>query len=115
VKDQKGVLVAINGTIAGLEFVSRTEAYRRLHDRIIGSYAIEAMLHERVGYGAIEPGSFIEEIMGADEKSYPSPGYGRDHRYTSDHITGSALTYRGEVVHSVFFRLRNDCSNTRNH
>ena len=115
VKDQKGVLVAINGTIAGLEFVSRAEAYMRLHERIIGSYAIEAMLHDRVEHGPLNEGSFIEEIMGADEKSYPSPGYGRDHRYTSDHITGSALTYRGEVVHSVFFRLRNDCSNTRNH
>jgi len=57
--------VAINGTIAGLEFVSRTEACRRLHERIIGGYAIEAILHERVGYGAIEQGSFIEEIMGA--------------------------------------------------
>jgi len=108
VKDQKGVLVAINGTIAGLEFVSRAEAYMRLHERIIGSYAIEAMLHDRVEHGPLNEGSFIEEIMGADEKSYPSPGYGTDHRYTSDHITGSALTHRGEVVHSVFFSLEND-------
>ncbi|AAB85018.1 unknown [Methanothermobacter thermautotrophicus str. Delta H] len=108
VKDQKGVLVAINGTIAGLEFVSRAEAYMRLHERIIGSYAIEAMLHDRVEHGPLNEGSFIEEIMGADEKSYPSPSYGTDHRYTSDHITGSALTHRGEVVHSVFFSLEND-------
>ncbi len=41
---QKGALVLIGGEIAGLDFVSRPEAYGLLHAKLVKSYAMEAML-----------------------------------------------------------------------
>lgn len=113
VKGQNGVLVAINGRIAGFELVSRSSAYRKLHDKIIKSYAIEAMLHDEVTYGPVDPEGFIERIMSAEEHRYPSPGYGIDHRYTAEGLVGSALTHAGEVIHSVFFNLHEDSGGIR--
>ncbi|MGB9837604.1 ARPP-1 family domain-containing protein [Methanothermobacter sp.] len=113
VKDQKGVLVAINGRIAGFEFISRSSVYRELHDKIIKSYAIEAMLHDEATYDPVDHEDFIERIMNSDEHRYPSPGYGIDHRYTSEGLVGSALTHAGEVIHSVFFNLQDDSGRIR--
>ncbi|MCG2828507.1 ARPP-1 family domain-containing protein [Methanothermobacter sp. K4] len=113
VKGQNGVLVAINGRIAGFELVSRSSAYRELHDKIIKSYAIEAMLHDAATYEPVDPEGFIERIMNADEHRYPSPGYGIDHRYTSEGLVGSALTHAGEVIHSVFFNLQDESGRIR--
>jgi hypothetical protein len=41
---QKGVLVFIGGEVAGLDFVSREQAFAVLHAKLVKSYAIEAML-----------------------------------------------------------------------
>jgi hypothetical protein len=50
---QKGVLVFIGGEVAGLDFVSREQAFGVLHAKLLKSYAIEAMLiGERAGAAA---------------------------------------------------------------
>jgi hypothetical protein len=50
---QKGALVFIGGEVAGLDFVSREEAFGVLHAKLIKSYAMEAMLvGDRAGAGA---------------------------------------------------------------
>jgi len=41
---QKGVLVFIGGEVAGLDFVSREQAFAVLHAKLVKSYAMEAML-----------------------------------------------------------------------
>lgn len=42
VPGQHGVLVIINGEIAGFDMLSRNEAYEKLHSKFIASYAIDA-------------------------------------------------------------------------
>lgn len=54
---QKGSLIFIGGEVAGLDFVSREQAYGVLHAKLIKSYAMEAMLvgeRVKVGEGAKE-------------------------------------------------------------
>jgi hypothetical protein len=41
---QKGVLVFIGGEVAGLDFLSREQAFAVLHAKLVKSYAMEAML-----------------------------------------------------------------------
>lgn len=103
---QNGVLVAINGEIVGLEFVSRHSSYKVLHDKIIRSYALEALFEEgsnKLADSTIK--AFMDEIIGADEIRRKSPGYGFDYRYRSKNCIGSALVYNGEVIHGLFFKL----------
>jgi len=59
---QKGALIFIGGEVAGLDFVSREQAYGLLHAKLVKSYAMEAMLAgERVRAG--------ERAKGRDELS----------------------------------------------
>jgi hypothetical protein len=41
---QKGALILIGGKVAGLDCVSRVDAYGVLHSKLVRSYAMEAML-----------------------------------------------------------------------
>jgi len=106
---QNGILVAIDGVIVGLEFVSRHSTYKKLHDKIIKSYAIEALSR-----GETDPltkddiKTFIDEITSSKETRKESPGYGFDYRFRSENCIGSALIYQKEIIHGVFFRLDKD-------
>jgi hypothetical protein len=70
---QKGAIVFIGGEVAGLDFVSREQAYGVLHAKLVKSYAMEAMLAgerakagERVG--AAESGKQAEKAGKEAEK-----------------------------------------------
>jgi len=82
---QKGALVLIGGRVAGLDFVSREQAYGVLHAKLVKSYAMEAMLTaERGKVGriakkeAVEEGTRPAEVKaGEEEKAEKSTAAGR--------------------------------------
>jgi hypothetical protein len=70
---QCGLAVMIKGKVAGIELVSRPEAYRQLHDKLIGSYAMDIPL-SRAGQGGPNPDKvrkILDQIMAAQEKRFP--------------------------------------------
>lgn len=104
---QKGILVFIGGRPAGLDFVSREQAYAVLHAKLVKSYAMEAMVARR---GAPAPlpdeaaaREFIKSAAACDEKAYESVGEGWSYRYTGKDVVGSALAVESAVVHAAFF------------
>jgi len=106
---QNGLLVLIDGEVAGLDFVSSPEAYLKLHAKLLKSYIIEALVEPKPV--PIEPGqakakaeAFLQEAAQCEEKEFPSGGYGVDVRFQKQGIAGTALVY-GDVVHSALFRL----------
>lgn len=109
VEDQKGVLVLINSEIAGLEVLSSEKAYKLLHDKLIRSYALDALLSpekEKDGKDAVqEAKEFMDKTKKTEESRHKSVGHGCDHRYTGDKLVGSSLTVKDKVIHSVFFNL----------
>jgi hypothetical protein len=100
---QQGMLVLHGARVVGLDLVSRAPQYAELHDKLLRSYAFEALV--RAG----EPGdravadAFLERIAGLPGRRYKSPGLGWDVRYEGGGVLGSALTYRGHAVHAAFF------------
>lgn len=100
---QNGVLVLHGSRVVGLDVVSRAPQYAELHDRLLRSYAFEALV--RGG----EPGdrpvaeAFLQRIAGLTGRRFKSPGLGWDARFEGDGVLGSALVYRGHVVHAAFF------------
>ncbi len=108
---QTGLLVLIGGEAAGLDLVSRPEAYRVLHPRLIKSCALEAMAERegyRAGTSAKNPEEAAAEFIGraaaGTGKRHPSTGHGWDWRLEGEGIVGSALVYRKAVIHTAFFR-----------
>lgn len=103
---QCGMAVMIKGRVAGIEMVSRPEAYRQLHAKLIGSYAMDIPL-AKSGKSGPDPAKvqkILERIMTAEEKRFPSVGLGEDCRYTAQGLVGSALSVDEWYVHMAFFR-----------
>lgn len=106
---QIGILVFINGEIFGIDTVSSHISYRALHEKLMKSYAMEAVLNRIKSNNTKlnrekKAKSFIEEIKDSGESKYKSIGHGWDHRFESKTISGSALVCQGEVIHGSFFR-----------
>jgi hypothetical protein len=110
VPGQQGLLVLLGGQVAGLDFVSRPEAYEKLHAKLLQSYILETL----AGPGPAGPGAtpakelaraFLAEAGQCEESRFPSLGYGSDLRLKKPGLAGSALAHQERVVHCAFFRL----------
>ncbi len=115
---QKGLLVFVDGTPAGLDFVSREAAFATLFPKLVRSYAMEALLvterrkrsRGRSGAekalakpSAEEARAFLKQAASSEEKKYESVGLGWAYRYAGPSIVGSALAFNDHVVHMAFF------------
>jgi hypothetical protein len=110
VPDQLGLLVLINGAVAGFDIVSRPAAYAQLHAKLVKSYAIEALVAP--GQVTLETAQaqerakgFLEETQECVERQFPSIGYGVDVRFRKPGLSGTALVHEGRVIHTAFFQL----------
>lgn len=108
VPNQVGLLAILNGRPAGLDLLSLTSAYARLHPKLVRSYTLQGLLDGVPGSGhqskisARSPveistsnlqfpppdvsysdlaQSFLAEIQAAEAHSFPSAGHGADYRY----------------------------------
>ncbi|MBP2045267.1 ARPP-1 family domain-containing protein [Methanobacterium aggregans] len=104
--DQKGVMVLIKGEVAGMDRVSSSAAYKLLHEKLVKSYAIEALLDEEDNSEeniseAVD--NFLEDLKSSLEETHKSVGYGYDHRFESPGTLGSALIHEDRVLHAAFF------------
>jgi len=105
---QQGLIVIVNGQVAGLDMVSRADAFGVLYPKLIKSYVMDAIL-EKPAKGK-EPSvdmakAFLDEIGMATEQAYDSVGYGRDFRYEGKKLVGSALIHGNTVIHMAFFQI----------
>ena len=103
---QKGLVAAINGSVVGCDILSRDSAYKCLHEKLIKSYALEAMVLKKARCNGISE-EMVEIFFGlaraCREKSFKSVGLGWDYRFTGEGIVGSALVYRKKALHLAFF------------
>lgn len=104
---QQGLIVFIGNQPAGLDFVSRSDAYRHLHRQLIRSYAMDALTSPNSPKMEKDPLPEARQLVNSLEKcsedAFESVGTGRDLRFEGRHIVGSALSAEDSVVHAAFF------------
>ena len=108
--NQVGLLAIIAGRPAGVDLVSLTTAYARLHTKLVRSYTLEGLLDPKgrpaaPDANAASAQTFLAEIAAAEERQFPSIGHGTDYRYKGKALAGAALVHENEVIHAAFFRL----------
>ena len=91
---QQGVLVLHGNSVIGLDFVSRAPQYAELHEKLLRSYAFEALVRDGVAGDRAVADAFLERIADLPGRQFKSPGLGWDVRYEGNGVLGSALTYR---------------------
>jgi hypothetical protein len=106
---EAGAVVAINGSIRGLDVFDRSDTYRKLFPKLLGSYAIDAFDQERSfpANDQSNPREMLDVLTSAQTeiRSHLAPGLGNDLRIRSSSIVGAALELDDSVIHLCAFQL----------
>jgi hypothetical protein len=104
---QKGILVFINGKVAGMDIVSSESACAIIHPKLLKSYAMDALLDKKKikKPGAEDALKFLQGLAECQEQKYKSVGLGWDHRFEAPQKVGSALVLEDSVIHMAFFAI----------
>ena len=113
VDGQNGVLVLHGSRVVGCDFVSRAPQYAQLHEKLLRSYAFEALVRGGEPGERTQAEAFLEKIAALQGERFKSPGLGWDVRFQGNGVLGSALEYRGHVVHAAFFDVGGASGSTR--
>jgi hypothetical protein len=104
--DAEGVIVTINGQIAGADIFDHSDTLRALWPKLLRSYALDALERRSAREGAQPPADvqgFLAAVQNAKDERYDSVGLGEDVRLSNDHVTGSSLLWGDQVIHASLF------------
>jgi hypothetical protein len=102
---QCGVLVRFNGRFIGMDVLSRPDAWKDVHQKIIHSYAVDAR-HLRPNPDQIcEEGIdyLLERVPECKITTRRSVGLGNDMRVQGNGITGACLHWEEAFVHTAIY------------
>jgi len=104
---QNGLLVSLGGRIAGLDLIGCIPAYRKLHRKLLTSYAVEASVRRPVNEVPTREAAmaFLSSFRECSESSHKSVGMREDFRYEGRGLVGSGLAVGRDVVHLAFFAV----------
>jgi len=102
---QRGLIFVVDRAVAGMDLVSRPEAYAGLHSKLVRSYVIDSLPRQTGSRPPTQEAvdQFLERIQNAKETRFASVGLGIDFRYESGEVCGSALVHEDACVHAAFF------------
>jgi hypothetical protein len=105
---QVGAVFAINGQILGAELFDSAAVFKKLLDKLVGSYAMDAIeepdqQREAVSEQAVT--EFLSRIKASAIESFPAVGEGQDLRLHGRRISGGALLVDGRLVHLSAFSV----------
>ena len=106
VKNQVGVVVALNNQLVGLDLFDHPHTLSRILPKLVRSHAMEALREpESVAEVASTDVArdFIGQIVNAATTRYPAIGEGEDLRLESDQIAGGGLEARDRLIHLCAF------------
>ena len=103
---QRGAVIALDGKVAGLELFDSAATFSRYLEKLVRSWAVDAL--ETEGGGAPAPVAddarrFVEAIKRAAAERFEAVGEGEDLRLSGDGIAAGALAAEGRVVHLAGF------------
>ncbi len=106
VEGQRGVVIFVNGEFSGCEILSRADAYKHVHQKIIESYSLEAFRHKKESLGkpsAKKAKALLGQISSWKTERFKSVGLGEDLRLQNCESHGNALLVDESIVHAAAF------------
>ena len=107
---QIGLVAYVGWRLVGADLFANPANYRVAHDRLVRSYAFDAVECEENGpkeepMDQLElfPHEFLKAAVAGKPRSNPSPGLGTDLRYRRRGIEAAVLEYENELVHLVAY------------
>ncbi|MEW6141043.1 MAG: DUF6569 family protein [Thermodesulfobacteriota bacterium] len=106
---QIGMIVFIDGKIAGLELLGNFAAFKKNHAKLVQSYIMDALETAAVRKESVANASkarvskVLESAAAATIEKRQSVGLGEDIRLESEEIVGAGLQYEGRVLQMSIF------------
>ena len=113
---QVGAIFAINGQVLGLEALSCHDTFKRFFDKLVKSYALDALDSPKGQSKSVPPDKarrFITSVIKSNVESHPSLGLGENITFESRSISGAALVERNRVLHLSAFKKEGKGNPTR--
>jgi len=105
---QVGAVFAINGQVLGLEAFGSHDTFRRFFDKLVKSYALDALDNPKKQMKeSVPPDSarrFITSATKSKGEKHPSLGLGTNVTLESRVVSGSALVEEDRVLHLSAFK-----------
>lgn len=105
---QVGAVFAINDQILGAELFDSDEAFAKLLNKLVGSYAMDAIEEPNEKGEALSEQAvtdFLSRIQSSATESFPAVGEGQDLRLHGRGVSGGALLVNGRLVHLSAFSV----------
>jgi hypothetical protein len=103
--EQTGVVAGVGGRIVCEDLFDRPSTMEALWERLIPSYAVEAMAKGGDGgVTAADVETFLRGARDAMITEHPTIRRGTDLRITGEGLVGAALEVDGAIVHLAMFR-----------
>jgi len=102
---QVGILAVSKGMVLGFDIIGRSDKFYVVFKKFLKSYIAEDMTRRKKDYNLLtekEVRGFFDKAIKAKEKRIEGVGLGYDYRYNSEDVVGSVLSYKKEIIHSVF-------------
>ncbi len=103
---QRGAVVAIGGTVVGVELFDSAVAFSRYLEKLVRAYALDAIERELGEQHAPSEGdarAFLDLVWATNAERFKAIGEGEDIRLTGQRIAGGALAAGGRLVHLAAF------------
>ncbi|MGC8657569.1 MAG: ARPP-1 family domain-containing protein [Desulfomonilaceae bacterium] len=116
VTNQTGMIVFIDGKIAGIEILYRFSAFRENHAKIVNSYVMDALesvyLNTRNNHQSLRAraANILESARSSLVEVRKSVSLGNDLRLESDKLTGLGLEFENHILQLTVFSSENGAS-----
>jgi hypothetical protein len=105
---QTGAIFAINSQILGLECFGCSDTFSRFFNKLVKSYALDALDNIRTQKDDSVPPEkarlFMRSIVKSEKERHPSIGLGETVRFESRSVSGAALVEEDRVLHLSAFK-----------
>lgn len=99
-----GVIVGVSDEIICADLFANHSLFERMWEKLLRSYVIDALAKSTSdGISLDEAVNFLNSITDGTFTNQVTPGAGRLVRINTDRGSGSALLFRGDVVHLDLF------------
>lgn len=105
-QQQNGLIVYINGELAGFEIIYNSTRYKQYHDKLLKSYIIDAISKQQEDYVEeyVKKEDLINKIRKSKRETYESIGLGTDYRFEDEDIMGSMMLLENDIINASFFK-----------
>ena len=107
--NQVGIIVFIDGTVAGIEILNKFQSFREIHSKLVNSYVMDALettnLEIKPNHQSLraKASKLLEAVHQVTIEERQSVALGNDLRLQSERCMGSGLEFEGQIIQLSIF------------